>query len=214
MSHKKRALLSAACGAMVVVALAERTVGVQAPSSTPQTADDDTANPAQQAPPAAGARDRDDLGPAVDWEKQLADSLTGAVLEGTWQMNRRGDDGAFGPLTEPKPDRYNISKAVKLFGERWLITARIGYADKDVYVPVPVRIVPVDGTPVITLDKLDIPGIGRYSSRVVIDGQYYAGTWVGDGYGGILSGRISKPAAAAAPVDAGTPHSRPDEQER
>ncbi|NOT00744.1 MAG: hypothetical protein HOP29_08960 [Phycisphaerales bacterium] len=213
MTNSKTRLLITVLGVGFVAAVLARRVGASSQETVPQTGDRNETKPADATPPATGESAGGEVKPADDWEKRLADALTGSVLEGTWQMNRKGDDGKFGPLTEPKPDRYNISKAVKLFGERWLITARIGYGEKDVYVPVPVRIVLVDGTPVITLDKLDIPGIGRYSSRVVIDGQYYAGTWTGDGYGGILSGRIAKPDAGTNdPENAGLDRKSSDEK--
>ena len=45
-------------------------------------------------------------------------------------------------------------------------------------------------TPVITLDNVTIPGLGTFSSRVVIDGALYAGTWQHDAVGGHMFGRI------------------------
>ena len=44
--------------------------------------------------------------------------------------------------------------------------------------------------PVITLDNLWIPGMGRFSSRVLIHDGRYSGTWSHDEVGGHLFGRI------------------------
>ena len=46
--------------------------------------------------------------------------------------------------------------------------------------------------PVITMQNLNIPGLGTFSSHVVIDGNKYAGTWAHGKVGGHLYGRISK----------------------
>ena len=122
--------------------------------------------------------------------KQLAQKLTNSTLVGMWQMTRQLADGTQSDLTPPKPEKYVITKATKLLGDRWVIAARITFGDKDVTLPVPVRIVWAEDTPIITLNELDLPGIGTYSARVMIFGDYYAGTWFGDGYGGVLSGKI------------------------
>jgi hypothetical protein len=47
-------------------------------------------------------------------------------------------------------------------------------------------------TAVITLDDLTIPGLGTFSSRVVIDDGKYAGTWRHDKVGGHLFGVVEK----------------------
>jgi len=47
-------------------------------------------------------------------------------------------------------------------------------------------------TPVITLTNLGIPGLGTFTSRVVIYDNRYAGTWQHDKVGGNLFGRIER----------------------
>ena len=135
-------------------------------------------------------------------EREFEAKLTGAVFEGSWQMTgKEGLDGK-APLSEARSETYIIAKAAKTLDDHWLIHARIQYGDTDVTVPIPVRVVWAGDTPVITLDKLSIPGIGRYSARVMVYGNFYAGAWFGDGYGGVLSGRIlrdEKPASDADP---------------
>jgi hypothetical protein len=127
-------------------------------------------------------------------EQRFQETLTGAVLQGTWQVT--GEEGLAGkaPLSEPKPDKYTIVGVTKISDEYWTINARIEYADKDVTIPVTVRVVWADGVPIITLDPVDLPMLGRYSARVMIDGHFYCGTWFGSSYGGVMSGQIVRPA--------------------
>lgn len=136
----------------------------------------------------------------AELERQFREMLTGAVFEGTWQMT--GEEGLKGraPLGEAKPDKYTISSATKLFGDRWLVTARVEYGDKDVTVPVPVRVVWAEDTPIITLNEINMPMLGKYSARVMVYRNFYCGTWFGDCYGGIMSGRIFHPDNKAAEV--------------
>jgi hypothetical protein len=132
-------------------------------------------------------------------EKAFAELLTGAVLEGTWQTAQfeeaKEDDkeSEKGPkLAEPRTDRYTIEKAEKLGGDHWLITARVQYADKDVSLPVPVRVLWAGDTPVITLDTMNLPMLGKYSARVMFHKGFYSGVWYGAAYGGVMSGRIAR----------------------
>lgn len=116
-------------------------------------------------------------------EKQFEQALSGATLAGFFTQN----DSA------PKPDRYTISSAKKLpLGDRWLLTARIQYGDKDVTVPVIVPVKFADDTPVITVTDLPIPGMGTYWARVMIYRDRYAGTWGGGGHEGHLWGKIER----------------------
>ncbi len=123
-------------------------------------------------------------------EAEFAAMLTGAVLKGSWQVSPEVGSGKTSPLSEPHDEHYVIHKATKLAGDHWLITARIQYGDNDVTVPVPVRVLWAGDTPVITVDTVPIPMLGEYSARVMVYKGFYCGTWLGDGYGGVMSGRI------------------------
>ncbi len=125
-------------------------------------------------------------------EKRFQDMLTGVVLRGTFQMTNADGLKGQAPMTSPRPERYAIQSVVKSAVDTWIITARIQFADRDLPVPVPVRVVWAGDTPVITLDTMKIPLLGTYSARVVIHEGFYAGTWSGAGYGGVLSGQIIK----------------------
>jgi len=155
--------------------------------------------PAAESAPAAKGTDRGRL------ERQIQEQLTGATLEGIWQMTGEGGLAATSPLSEPRPERYAIANVVKAADDYWVINARIQYGDKDVTVPVTVRVVWAGDTPVITLDDLAIPMIGTYSCRVIIHRNFYSGTWLSNegNYGGILAGRIMKPGQTPPPSGGG-----------
>lgn len=162
----------------------------------PQTPSDPPKPPSTVPPPGDISRptvpSRDQL------EKEFQESLTGAVLEGVWQMTGEGGLKGVAPLTDPKPDKYAIASAKKINDDTWVINARIQFGDKDVTVPVPVRVVWAEDTAVITLNDLAIPMIGTYTARVMIHHGFYSGVWYcgQKNYGGVMQGRIIKEAAA------------------
>jgi hypothetical protein len=111
-------------------------------------------------------------------------TLSGAVLDGQYTIVGRDEP----PL---RREQYTIQSVRKLpDGDFWLFQARIKYSDKDITVPLPLEVKWAGDTPVITLTQLTIPGLGTFSSRVVIDGKKYAGTWSHDDVGGHLFGTI------------------------
>ena len=117
--------------------------------------------------------------------KELAEKLQRIKLTGQFTVN-----GKDGPLTK---EEYYILSAKKLDqGDLWLLSARIKYGGTDVTVPLPLEIKWAGETPVITLDKLTIPGLGTFSSRVLFHERSYAGTWSHDDVGGHLFGTIEK----------------------
>jgi hypothetical protein len=106
----------------------------------------------------------------------------------------------------PRREEYVISGATKVgTGDVWLVTSRIRYGSVDVTVPVPVEVKWAGETPVITLDEVTIPGLGTFSSRVVLDRGRYAGTWTHDKVGGHMFGTIVATPPADAPAPAPSP---------
>jgi hypothetical protein len=94
------------------------------------------------------------------------------------------------PMTR---EEYFILGADKLpEGDRWVITARIKYGANDLTVPMVMDVKWAGETPVITVDKLVIPGFGTFDARVIVHEGQYAGTWKHDDVGGHLIGRIEK----------------------
>lgn len=136
--------------------------------------------PAADEPGAAAAPEQAAL------EAALAEKLSGAVFSGHYSVLR----GA-----EEKPaemEKYTITKAAKLKDDLWLLAARIQYNKIDVAIPLSLQVQWAGDTPVITLTNLTIPGLGTFTSRVLIYGDRYAGTWQHDQTGGHLWGRIEK----------------------
>jgi hypothetical protein len=118
--------------------------------------------------------------------KKLEESLTNVKLVGSFTVSGKED-------RPPKPEEYTIRSAIKLpEGDTWLIKARVQYGDKDVTVPMPLEIKWAGDTPIITLTNLTIPGLGTFTSRVVIYENRYAGTWQHGEVGGHLFGRLEK----------------------
>lgn len=112
--------------------------------------------------------------------------LDNVALIGSFTISGKEDQA-------PKPERYEIRNVRKLEeGDIWLINARIKYGDKDVQLPLPLEVKWAGMTPVISLDKTTIPGMGTFSAHVVIDEDKYAGTWTHGEVGGALFGRIEK----------------------
>ena len=125
---------------------------------------------------------------AVDTEKlyrEFEESMSGVTLVGHFTVT-----GKDAPPTE---ERYTISSVKKLSqGDYWQFVARIRYGDKDVTLPLPLEVKWAETTPVITLTDLTIPGLGTFSSRVLIHDGKYAGTWAHGDVGGHLYGVIEK----------------------
>lgn len=118
--------------------------------------------------------------------QKFTDQMNGVKLVGRFTILGKDD----GPLAK---EEYIIPKVEKLpDGDKWLIHARIKYGKHDVALPLPLDVKWAGNTAVITLDDMTIPGLGTFSSRVVIDNGKYAGTWRHDKVGGHLFGVIEK----------------------
>jgi len=120
-------------------------------------------------------------------EKKFEAALKNAVFVGRWCLLK---NGRMGPA---KNEKYTIHSAKKLNETQWVISSRMQWGEKDITVPIPVYVYWAGDTPVITLDKLWIPGAGTYSARVMVYDDSYAGTWSGPNYGGLLNGVITHP---------------------
>lgn len=166
--------------ALVVLSPAARLMSLE--SEPP--ADNDT--PAARKPSPADVRKQR--------EDRFKDMLTDVVFLGTWQMTHADGLKGKAPLSPPRSERYTIKGVSRGLDDNWVITARVEFADRDVELPFSVRVVWAGDTPVITLDKTALPMLGEYSARVMVYDGFYAGTWFGTNYGGILSGQIVKAA--------------------
>jgi len=138
------------------------------------------AEPAKEAYKPAAAPSQDEL------NKKLAADLTNVKLVGRFTVTGKESD-------TPKEEEYTITSALKLpEPDLWLLKARIKYGKTDQTFPIPLEIKWAGDTPIITLTNLEIPGLGTFTSRVVIYEGRYAGTWQHGNVGGHLFGRIEK----------------------
>jgi hypothetical protein len=117
-------------------------------------------------------------------EKEFAEMFSGSVLTGRFTID--------GKETPPKEEKYTILEAKKLQGDLWILNTRMQYGDKDATFPITIPIKWSGDTPVITLTNFTIPGMGTFSSRVLIYEGRYAGTWQHGEVGGCMFGRITK----------------------
>jgi hypothetical protein len=118
--------------------------------------------------------------------KKLAKDLTAVKLVGRFTVTGKGE-------MTPKEEEYTITSATKLDEpDLWLLKARVKYGKTDGTFPIPLEIKWAGDTPVITLTNLEIPGLGTFSSRVVIYEGRYAGTWQHGDVGGHLFGVLKR----------------------
>lgn len=119
-------------------------------------------------------------------EQRIANYLSGAKFVGRYTTDNDEAAGA-------KPETYTIAKVEKLpEADLYRLTSRIQYGETDSEVPIDLKILWSGNTPVITLDNLWIPGMGKFSARVLIHDGRYSGTWSHDAVGGHLFGKIVK----------------------
>jgi len=130
----------------------------------------------------SGAADEDNKG---EREKAFASKLTGAVLAGSFSLDGK-DAGAH------KPDRYQIVSAKKVSGDDWVVTAKMKIGEKELDIPIAIKVYWADDAPVMSLTDLTIPGMGTFTARVMFHGDRYAGTWQHGEVGGHMWGVIEK----------------------
>lgn len=118
-------------------------------------------------------------------EARLADYLTGATFTGNFTLDGKENEAM-------KPESYTIQSCEKLPEEDlYSMKVAIKYGNTDGVFPMQLKIIWSGNTPVITLDSVWIPGLGTFSSRVLIQDGRYAGTWQHDAKGGHLIGKIT-----------------------
>ena len=132
-------------------------------------------------------------------EKQFSEMLTGAQLVGVFTTTGQESEKV------PLPDKYTINRVKKLNGDFWLFEARIQYNNNDVKVPLPLEVKWAGDTPVITLTKILVPGLGTFTARVLFYNNEYAGTWSAGDHGGHMYGKVVKAPSADATGETSTP---------
>jgi len=144
--------------------------------------------PAKQAP--NGGKDPDSSEPfdQAALDRNFAESLSGVVFAGSYSVTAGGKE------TPAAMEKYTIARVSKIKDKQdsWLFETRIQYGKTDLPVPLTLQVKWAGDTPVITLTDLTIPALGTFTSRVMIYGERYAGTWQHGKNGGHLWGRIEK----------------------
>jgi len=140
-------------------------------------------------PPATPVPDRATL------EKQFEQTMSGATLSGFFTVAGRQDGQ---PLKEEK---YTIAKVTKLKDGFWLFQSRIQYGTHDATMALPLEVRWAGDTPVITLTDYTVPGFGKFTCRIAVYKNQYAGTWSGGDHGGQMFGRVLHDAATTGALD-------------
>lgn len=142
----------------------------------------------------AAPRDEDAAGAKqAALEEAFTRKMSGCVFNGSYSVTTGAEEKS------AVMEKYTIEKVARQQGELWLFNARWLIGKSDIPIALPLTIKWAGDTPVITLDNVTIPGLGTFSSRVLIHEEWYAGTWRHDKVGGHLWGRIERAKAAAEP---------------
>lgn len=189
--YEYRSLAPLSPGLVLVLALVLPTACFAADANTePAPVVREATSPGPSVPGAVRPETGPKAGPEPDEparrDEKFKKLVTNVKLSGHFTMDGQED------AAKLQKEEYVITGAIKLGnGELWALTSRIKYGEVDLTVPVPVQVKWAGDTPVITLDKVGIPGLGTFSARVVLDQDRYAGTWSHDQVGGHLFGRIT-----------------------
>lgn len=138
---------------------------------------------------AARAADEPAAPTQAELEARFAATMSHCVMKGSFTV------GELKPGEPLKEDKYTLGEVKKLDNGKWLFSTRIQYGEHDVTVPLMLDVVWAGDTPVITLTKLPVPGLGTFTARVLVYDDHYAGTWDGGDHGGHLFGVIEHPQA-------------------
>ena len=131
--------------------------------------------------------------PAVEMtaaEKEFQQMMSNVVLVGYFTVG----DGK-----ELHDDRYVIDGVTKVRDGLWKFAARVQYNKKDFPIAIDVPVFFAGDTPVISLTRQAIQGLGTYDTRLVIYKGGYAGTWGGGATGGKMFGNLVKNDAPGKP---------------
>ena len=170
-----RLMIALAIVCLVVAFNVRRSVDASSPATVAAPAD-------ESSKPDAGSKKK--IPPRAELEAAFAKLMSHATLDGQWRLVR---EGKLGP---ERAEKYTIGEVKKVGGDRWTIAARIQYGEKDVSIPVPVSVFWAGDTPVISVTDLWLPGLGKYTARVMIYKDTYAGSWFAPDHGGLMSGVV------------------------
>ncbi len=116
-------------------------------------------------------------------EQRFVDLLDQTALVGHFSID--GKD-----LNDLKKERYEIESVKKFKDDLWTFNARIKYGNTDLKIPMVLKVVWADDTPMISMTDVQIPGLGTFTARVIFYGDRYAGTWQHGAVGGHMWGSL------------------------
>ena len=123
----------------------------------------------------------------AELEKAFEKTMTDAVLTGSFSLGKADKP--------PARDQYTLGSVTKKEGDVWIFVATIQYGTHNISVPLEIPVKWAGDTAVISVTDVGIPGLGKYTARVMIFGNQYAGIWgSSDGsHGGQMWGKIEHP---------------------
>lgn len=128
-------------------------------------------------PEAAVTPDRETL--IRDFER----SMSGAALKGYFTINGKELENGL------KEETYHLKSVKKLkHGDFWQFEWQYGNAGKTLSLPLEIKW--AGDTPVITLTDVLVPGMGKFTARVLFYDGEYAGTWSAADHGGRIFGKV------------------------
>jgi len=135
--------------------------------------------------PATPASAKDSADRQAALEAALSKMLSGATLEGSFTQAGPGSDAA-----KIDREKYTLGEVKRVAGEVWQFPARIEYGGKDITLPILLPVRWAGDTPVAVVDRVDLPGFGSVSARVLFFEGHYAGYWKHGDHSGNLFGVI------------------------
>jgi len=123
-----------------------------------------------------------------DRENAFAAKLEGAKLIGKFTLSSAQGESA------AQADNYSVSELERAGDNTWIFHYTMSYGKgpdgPKVTVPIPVKVEWAGDTPVLTMTKQTVEGLGTFSVRVMIYQDLYAGTWDNGTLGGHMWGRV------------------------
>ena len=130
-------------------------------------------------------------------DEAFSKSMANCVLIGSFTIDGKESKGAL------KEERYEVESVTKAADNMWIFLTRVKYGNLDTKLPITVPVEWAGDTPMVTLTKATLPGLGEgFSARVLFYEGRYAGTWQHGPVGGHMFGTIEKAKPAEAPKDA------------
>lgn len=133
--------------------------------------------PAADDPPAEAVPDRETL------IQEFEQSMSGASLVGYFTINGAEQQKGL------KEESYHLKSVKKLkHGDFWQFEWQYGKEGKTLSLPLEIKW--AGDTPVITLTNVLVPGMGKFTARVLFYNHEYAGTWSAADHGGRIFGKV------------------------